>query len=161
LRIAAEPLPNLRPEGIPEDVCTAIEASMSHNPANRPQSATEFGESLRAIQRANGVPVQDMTLPSVSPIDTAATGAPSDATPAASIAPGRISSARPTPASPETKFRPTMSGRRMVQRDRLIDAMRADHRRRLIVIHAPAGFGKSTLAAQWAKFLHEDQQVAV
>ncbi|MEU0500948.1 protein kinase [Nocardia sp. NPDC005998] len=161
LRIAAEPLPNLRPEGIPDDVCVAIEASMSHNPADRPQSAAEFGESLRAIQRANGVPVQDMTLPSVRPIDTAVPGTPSNATAAASIAPGRTSSARPTPATPETKFRPTMSGRRMVQRDRLIDAMRADHRRRLIVIHAPAGFGKSTLAAQWAKYLHEDQQVAV
>ena len=34
-------------------------------------------------------------------------------------------------------------------RDRLIQTLREGGRRRLILIHAPAGFGKSTLAVQW------------
>ncbi|HEX3284734.1 MAG TPA: AAA family ATPase, partial [Mycobacterium sp.] len=36
---------------------------------------------------------------------------------------------------------------------RLIDILRVGGRRRLIVIHGPAGFGKSTLAAQWREIL--------
>ena len=34
--------------------------------------------------------------------------------------------------------------------------MRSGEHRRLIVIHAPAGFGKSTLAAQWCAVLAAD-----
>lgn len=54
-----------------------------------------------------------------------------------------------------------MSDRALVHRGRLIDRLRSAHRPRLTVIHAPAGFGKSTLAAQWASYLAEEQQVAV
>ena len=38
-------------------------------------------------------------------------------------------------------------------RDRLIERLRAGARRRLTVIHSPAGYGKSTLAAQWGQVL--------
>lgn len=62
LRIAAEPLPALRPEGIPDDLCDAVAASMSRDPGDRPQSAAEFGELLRGIQRAHGRPAPEMTL---------------------------------------------------------------------------------------------------
>ncbi len=38
----------------------------------------------------------------------------------------------------------------------MIDLLRAGQRRRLTAIHAPTGFGKSTLAAQWRDVLAED-----
>lgn len=51
-----------------------------------------------------------------------------------------------TPPTPATRFRPPIPAKVPVVRQRLID-MREDGRRpRLTVIHAPAGYGKSTLA---------------
>src|SRR4051812_4032759 len=47
-----------------------------------------------------------------------------------------------------TKLRPPRPRRRLVQRARLIDRLGADGPR-LVVIAAPAGFGKTTLLAQW------------
>ncbi|KCL58732.1 serine/threonine-protein kinase PknK [Mycobacterium tuberculosis] len=44
----------------------------------------------------------------------------------------------------------------LVTRSRLTDILRAGGRRRLILIHAPSGFGKSTLAAQWREELSRD-----
>jgi len=43
--------------------------------------------------------------------------------------------------------------RSLVARDRLADVIRAAGRRRLILIDAPSGYGKSTLAAQWRALL--------
>ncbi|WP_454196165.1 protein kinase domain-containing protein [Nocardia sp. Marseille-Q1738] len=158
LRIAADPLPDLRPDGIPDDVCAAIEASMSHDPANRPRSAAAFGESLRDIQRANGLPIQNMTLPTVDQ----AISIQEDLSTRPMAATARHPSAHPkTPPTPETRFRPAMSSRPLVRRDRLMDALQTEPRPRLAVIHAPAGFGKSTLAAQWAKRLAETDGVTV
>ncbi|WP_327113194.1 protein kinase [Nocardia sp. NBC_01730] len=161
LRIAAEPLPDLRPDGIPDDLCAVIEAAMAHDPAKRPRSATEFGELLRGVEGAHGMPVQDMTVRTddhgdlTPPVED--TGAPRP------VPTGRSPSFRrtTTPPTPETRFRPAMSGRALVHRGRLIDRLRTASRPRLTVIHAPAGFGKSTLAAQWAEHLAEQQQVAV
>jgi serine/threonine-protein kinase PknK len=44
----------------------------------------------------------------------------------------------------------------LVTRGRLADALRAAGRRRLILIHGPSGFGKTTLAAQWREELTQD-----
>ncbi|MGO4647563.1 protein kinase [Nocardia sp. 2YAB30] len=153
LRITADPLPDLRPEGIPDDVCAAIEAGMAHSPADRPRSAAEFGELLRDVQRAHGGSVEEMVLP-VRTDDHRAR--PSE------FRGPRLSvpTSRPPPAH-ETEFHPAMSARALVSRDRLIDALRRDPRPRLALIHAPAGFGKSTLAAQWAEYLAETEQVTV
>ena len=46
-----------------------------------------------------------------------------------------------------------MSTKALVDRARLIEVLRAGHSKKLTVIHGPTGFGKSTLAAQWAKLL--------
>src|SRR5829696_6958171 len=50
-----------------------------------------------------------------------------------------------------TKLRPPRSRRRLVQRARLTDRLRADGGEwpRLVLVAAPAGFGKTTLLAQW------------
>lgn len=52
-----------------------------------------------------------------------------------------------------TKYRPPVVLRSLVARDRLADVIRAAGRRRLILINAPSGYGKSTLAAQWRELL--------
>lgn len=61
-----------------------------------------------------------------------------------------------TPPAAVTKYRPSTPTRKLVDRPRLIDEMRADGPRRLVVIHGPAGFGKTTLAAQWREALVEE-----
>src|SRR5262249_27649643 len=56
VRITSSSIPNLRPKGIPDDVCTAIEDAMSLDSAKRPVSAAGFGRELQAAQRRNGLP---------------------------------------------------------------------------------------------------------
>ena len=59
-------------------------------------------------------------------------------------------------AAASTKFHaPTYDGG-LVQRDRLMELLREGRSRRLTLIHAPAGFGKTTLAVQWQRALRED-----
>ena len=65
-------------------------------------------------------------------------------------------SATPTPPTPSTKYRPPVALMSLVARERLADALRAAGRRRLILINAPSGYGKSTLAAQWRQLLMSD-----
>ena len=49
LRISSTPRPgSCVLEGIPDDVCAAIEQAMSLDPAKRPASAAEFGRELQA-----------------------------------------------------------------------------------------------------------------
>lgn len=52
-----------------------------------------------------------------------------------------------------TKYHPPTPTRSLVSRDRLTDRLCVGGHRRLIVIHGPAGFGKTTLAAQWREVL--------
>jgi serine/threonine protein kinase/N-acetylneuraminic acid mutarotase len=63
LRITSEEVPDLRPRGIPDDVCSAIEQAMSLDPEKRPASAADFGRELQAAQRHNGLPPDAMALP--------------------------------------------------------------------------------------------------
>ena len=62
LRITSTPVPDLRPEGIPADVCAAIEKAMSKEPDDRQQSAGEFGRELQVAQRRNGLTADPMAL---------------------------------------------------------------------------------------------------
>ena len=65
--------------------------------------------------------------------------------------------ARPAvPPGALTNYRPPKPARSLVTRARLIDTLRAGGHRRLMVIHGPAGFGKTTLAAQWREVLVEE-----
>ena len=61
LRIASEPMPDLRERGIPEDVSAVIEKAMWREPADRP-SAISLGEELQRVQSAHGLPVDEMAL---------------------------------------------------------------------------------------------------
>src|SRR6476469_2862599 len=62
LRIGSTPVPDMRPGGIPADVCAAIEKAMSLDPASRQASAAELGRELQAAQRRNGLIPDSMAL---------------------------------------------------------------------------------------------------
>jgi len=141
LRITSQPIPDLRAQGLPTDMAAIIERAMARDPADRPPTAAEFGEELRAVQRSNGVTVDEMPRP-------VALGVERRKSPVADPV-HRDSGGTPTPPTPATKYRPPVTTRSLVARSRLTDVLRAGGGRRLILIHAPSGFGKSTLAAQW------------
>ena len=46
LRISTEPIPDLRPRGVPDGVCAVVERAMARDPADRPGSAAELGADL-------------------------------------------------------------------------------------------------------------------
>ncbi len=61
-RVSSRAIPDLRPAGVPDAVCTAIERAMALDPAKRPATAEEFGRELQAAQRANGLVPDSMAL---------------------------------------------------------------------------------------------------
>ena len=148
LRITSQPIPDLRTQGLPADVAASIERAMALDPADRPATAAEFGDELRAVQRRNGVNVDEMPLP-------VGLGVERRKSP---LAPSvhRDSGGATTPPTPAMKYRTPVPTRSLVARSRLTDVLRAGGRRRLILMHAPSGFGKSTLAAQWREELSSE-----
>ncbi|WP_319453757.1 MULTISPECIES: protein kinase domain-containing protein [unclassified Mycobacterium] len=62
LRITSTPVPDLRPTGIPADVCAVIEKAMSREPGDRYASADELGRRLQTAQRNNGLTADPMAL---------------------------------------------------------------------------------------------------
>ena len=148
LRISSQPIPDLRTQGLPTDMAAIIERAMARDPADRPATAAEFGDELRAVQRRNGVTVDEMSRP-------VGLGVERRKSPV-TLPVHRDTGGTPTPPTPATKYRPPVPTRSLVARSRLTDVLRAGGRRRLILIHAPSGFGKSTLAAQWREELTSD-----
>ena len=63
VRIVNDPIPDLRGEGIPAELCSAIEHAMNADPAVRPSSVADFGEELRAAERALGFGPTEMAIP--------------------------------------------------------------------------------------------------
>jgi ATP/maltotriose-dependent transcriptional regulator MalT len=147
LRITRHPMPSLRDSGLPADVCAVIEHAMSRDIEDRPATAEAFGQQLREVQRMHGLPVDDMPVPIPAPTirynPTRSPGTPSSSYPARTM----------TPPAPATRFQLPVSAKALVDRARLIEVLRAGQSKKLTVIHGPTGFGKSTLAAQWAKLL--------
>jgi serine/threonine-protein kinase PknK len=149
LRITSQPVPDLRQHGLPSDVAAIIEQAMARDPTDRPSSAAQFGDELREIQRGSGVAVDEMARPVELGVERRESSAPRPT-------PRRETTLTPTPPTPATKYRPPVAARALLARDRLIEVLRAGGRRRLVLIHAPSGFGKSTLAAQWREELVHD-----
>jgi ATP/maltotriose-dependent transcriptional regulator MalT len=149
LRITSQPIPDLREHGFPAEVSAVIERAMARDPAARPVSAAAFGEELREVQRILGAAVDEMARP-------VGLGVERRTSPVAPSTVRRDTRAPPTPPTPTTKYRPPVPTRSLVVRNRLFDVLRAGGRRRLVLIHAPSGFGKSTLAAQWREELSRD-----
>ena len=63
--------------------------------------------------------------------------------------PGADATPLTPPALPSTRLYPPRLHANFVERSSLIARLSDDPERRLTVITAPAGYGKSTLAAQW------------
>ncbi|MGW4352804.1 protein kinase domain-containing protein [Nocardia sp. NPDC004582] len=154
VRITKHPMPDLTGEGLPADLTAMIESAMARERTQRPASAAEFGAALRELQERHGFPVDEMPVPVPAEESTTVNPArtPSPATPTqGGRRRGRVTTA--TPPVPATRLRPPTITRALVERPRLIDALRAGSDRRLAVIHGPTGFGKTTLAAQWCASL--------
>ncbi|MFE9320717.1 protein kinase [Nocardia sp. NPDC052278] len=145
-RIARGELPDLREYEIPDAVRAVVETAMAREPADRPASAIRFGERLRDVQRSTGQPVDAIMV--LSP-DESAPGSSGSLSPSlASYSAGSITA--PPPPSAATKFRPPTAARTAIGRPRLTKILNTGGRRRVVLIQGPAGFGKTTLAAQWA-----------
>jgi serine/threonine protein kinase/N-acetylneuraminic acid mutarotase len=125
LRISTSPVPDMRPQGIPADVCAAIEKAMSLDQTKRHASAADFGRELQLAQRHNGLIPDSMVLSetngesgqtagtSVIPF---ATVGQTDASDAASVSLGGPPGPTPrtpvpNPPSPPGPIPPTSPGR--------------------------------------------------
>ncbi|WAM19604.1 protein kinase (plasmid) [Rhodococcus sp. JS3073] len=62
LRITTQEVPDLRKQGIPDDVSDVIARAMSRVPDQRPATAANFGEELRGLQRNHDLPIDEMAL---------------------------------------------------------------------------------------------------
>ena len=161
-RVQAGPIPDLRAKGVPDPICSALELGLDIDPARRPSSAAAFGDILRTAATQVGLNIAD--LPLELPPPPADAGRPADGTEAAvaevhsavlglrSDGSASVRRAHYPPSSP-TRFRPPTFTRPMVPRRRILDRLGSGPRSKLVLIHAPAGYGKSTLAAQWANVL--------
>lgn len=128
IRIVNDPLPDLGELNIPDQLTHAVHDAMATDPAARPPSATAFAETLDRV-RGSSRRRRKTDLPHA---------------------------AGPVPRGVSTRFRPPTPPRPLVDRPRLLSVLRNGEPRRLTVIHAPAGFGKSTIAAQWGRVLESE-----
>ena len=154
VRVTTQPVPDLREQGVPDGLSSAIERSMSVDPQVRPATAAEFGELLREVQADEGLPVDE--LPVAGELEP---GSEPGHPPSPSVSERRStyrSGVRATtPPVPATRFRPPSTTRRLVPRRRLLAVLDTEQRRKLTVIHSPPGFGKTMLALQWRYALTE------
>lgn len=104
VRVTSDPVPDLRGRGVPEPIAAAVEAAMAKDPADRPQTALEYGRLLQSAQQALGLKVTDLAVradPTPAPLhdDTVIGGIP--AVPPAPAAGGR----QPAPPAPSPAVR--------------------------------------------------------
>ena len=120
-------LPAAWPEGVPAGVTDVLETALAKQPADRYEAAGEMAGALAGLAKT----------PFVLP------AAPLDRRTSPSILMTKLY--RP-PAHPELVYRPRLTRR-------LTDALRLQHK--LVLISAPAGFGKTTLASAWLSEVDE------
>lgn len=132
-RVAADPVPDLRSFGVPEQVAALVERAMAKSPEGRPASAEEFGRSLQQAQVALGVPVTEMALlggmqtstpaPAAPPAPAAAPPPPAaPAAPAAGPPPSGPPAGGPPPSGPPAGG-PPVAGAKKSKKGLLIGAV--------------------------------------
>jgi serine/threonine-protein kinase/serine/threonine-protein kinase PknK len=160
-RVKAGPIPDLRAEDVPDPICSALELGLNTDPARRPTSAAAFGELLRTAATQVGLHIAEvpLELPPPPNANESAFGTRTPVSEAHSAALGLRSDESASirrahyPPSAPTRFRPPTFTRPTVPRRRILERLGSGPRPKLVLIHAPAGYGKSTLAAQWAETL--------
>ena len=161
-RVTEGPIPDLRAKAVPDSICSALELGLKIDPARRPSSAAAFGEMLRTAATQVGLNIADVPLqlpPPPTDADESASGTGTPVSAAHSAALGLRSDGSASirrahyPPSAPTRFRPPTFTHPTVPRRRILDRLGSGPRPKLVLIHAPAGYGKSTLAAQWAETL--------
>lgn len=144
LRITTEKLPDLRLEGIPEDVCALVEHAMSRRPDERPATAAEFGEQLRETERRHEMSVDDMAL-----LDHASARAP---VPTADLPDFRDVGSAAVSKPPSTRRRRLpIQVTSFIGRDR--DLARGEtllDTAHLVTLTGPGGVGKTRMAVELA-----------
>lgn len=100
-RINNTRVPDLRPGGIPDAVCSAIETAMAVDPAERPASAAEFGRGLQESLRRNGLKPDAMAITAVGAGSARAVGGSTGPAKARTLPPsgpgGKTGTAAPRP----------------------------------------------------------------
>ena len=98
IRIVRDPVPDLRPRGVPDAVCRVVEQAMAKESRERPPSAAELGRQLQEVQRRAGLPVTDMAV--LLPDAGQGTVRPSSSGPVEPYAEGSEETEPPTGAVP-------------------------------------------------------------
>ncbi|MDH6291235.1 protein kinase domain-containing protein [Rhodococcus opacus] len=155
MRIAAEPVPDPREHGVPDDVSAVVERAMSGDPGSRP-SAAELGRQLRESQRHHGFPVDGMAIHAEPGAEQAGTS------------PGRAKSSSEAEASPvrwpsgstrdsgRTGGLPLDLTSFVDRRTELAEAKNLLTASRLVTLTGIGGVGKTRLALRVATTLRPD-----
>jgi serine/threonine protein kinase len=95
-RIATEPLPDLRPRGVPDRLSTVFEKAMAKDPGARYESCALFGRAIQEAQAGVGETVTPLEVQGIDPTVTPGVGAPRAADPTVSVP----TAATPPPVTP-------------------------------------------------------------
>lgn len=158
-RVGTEPLPDLRDRGIPDTVCKVIESAMARDPAQRPATAAALGEALQAAGEHVGLVRVNLPLPLAGDSDRPFRPTTEDLLLGVEFpyhGGDAKQSGQAAPPNASTKYRPPKPIGGAVARTHLLEFLERSGHPRLVLIHAPAGFGKSTLAAQRVEALRKD-----
>lgn len=141
-RINSTRVPDLRHNGIPDAVCSAIEMAMAPDLAERPASAADFGRGLQESQRRNGLKADAMAITAVGAGSGRSVGNSAGLSKARTLSPaGRGGKAGPPTQRPPRIAKPGPRGADSDSATSLISAL--NDRRTVSPPGRPAGPRKS------------------
>lgn len=148
LRITQQSVPELTDHGMPDDVSDVIARAMARITDDRPASAAEFGEELRRLEQAHGIPVDDMALRS-DPLDNQRMD-----TPPPTVRPARRR--KTTFISSSTGSLPLELTSFVGRRHELTTAKNLLSRSRMVTLTGIGGVGKTRLSVRVASTVQKE-----
>ncbi|AWK72148.1 protein kinase [Rhodococcus oxybenzonivorans] len=141
VRITTESVPDLRDQGLADDVATVIEQAMAGRPEDRQTSAAVLGERLREIQLSRGLPAGKVALRARATVEQESTS------------PGHF----PTnPSRHERGNLPLELSSFVGRRHELTEAKNLLASSRLVTLVGIGGVGKTRLALRLATSIHRE-----